>query len=67
MLVDAIAPGRALISIFAEGLFPSWYAISCPTWLCGALGFAGASHMEFRHHPPLEGARHRYELTWQEG
>lgn len=65
--VDEVTRGRALISVFAEGLFPSWYTISCPTWLCGAVGLAGASHAEFRHHAPVEGARHRYELLWREG
>jgi len=64
--VDEIGPERALLSIFAEGLFPTWYTVSCPTWLCGAVGLAGATHTEFRHHPPVEGARHRYELVWRE-
>jgi hypothetical protein len=64
--VDEVVPGRALISIFAAGLFPSWYTHSCPTWICGALGLAGAARAEFRHHPPAEGFRHRYELRWGE-
>lgn len=66
-VLDEVGPGRALVSVFAEGLFPSWYSISCPTWLCGAVSLAGASKAEFRHHPPVEGIQHRYELCWDEG
>lgn len=64
--VDEVAPGRALLSVFADGLFPAWYTTSCPTWVCGALDLAGAREVAFTHHPPVEGNRHRYELRWHE-
>jgi hypothetical protein len=64
--VDALAPGHALLSVFADGLFPGWYTTSCPTWICGALDLAGAKDIGFTHHPPVEGNRHRYELRWVE-
>jgi hypothetical protein len=64
--VDEVAPGRALLSVFADGLFPGWYTTSCPTWICGALDLAGAKDVAFTHHPPVEGNRHRYELRWRE-
>jgi hypothetical protein len=65
--LDELGPGRALISIHADGLFPSWYTTSCPVWLGGALELAGASGVSVRHHPPKEGPRHRYELGWVVG
>lgn len=64
--VDEVASGRALLSVFADGLFPGWYTTSCPTWICGALDLAGAEAVAFTHHPPVEGNRHRYELRWRE-
>lgn len=64
--VDEAAPGRALLSVFADGLFPAWYTTSCPTWICGALDLAGAKEVGFTHHPPVHGNRHRYELRWRE-
>lgn len=64
--VDEVETGRALLSVFADGLFPGWYTTSCPTWICGALDLAGARDIAFVHHPPVEGNRHRYQLTWRE-
>lgn len=65
--VDELGTGHAILSVFADGLFPGWYTIACPTWICGALDLAGAKDIAYVHHPPVDGNRHRYELRWREG
>lgn len=61
---EEVRPGRALVSVWSRGIYPSWYTHALPGWLTGALGLVGVTGARVAHHPPREGHRHRYAVEW---
>lgn len=61
---EDVRSGRALVSIWSHGLYPSWYTHAFPAWLAGALRIIGAASPQVEHSPPKTGYRHGYEIRW---
>lgn len=61
---EEVHTGRAVVSLWSLGLYPTWYTHAFPGWLAGALRLIGASSAQVVHRPPGTGYRHGYEATW---
>ena len=69
VIVDSVGDSSALISLWAEGLYPAWYSQGLPAVLRTGLEAAGAKSVSVNHAPPMgEGLlalRHQYEVHWK--
>ena len=61
---EEVQPGRAVVSLWSHGLYPSWYTHAFPGWLAGALRTIGADSPRVTHRPAGAGYHHGYEVTW---